>query len=322
MILSEINITPFKRFVVETLVPITVLTGVFYYAIHRNNLKNREYDKKAPQNSHSERMTIALGQGMSENSNVEVKPTQSETDSSSCFGISFFNKESIPQSNPVLPTPAQTSPQKTVSQGQNSNSSTTVQNHFRHSANTDQGVTQNFVHSSIHLKEIIDTQKKTLQELCQYASEGKWEPLATHVGEGFDWWMFPVDRPSQQQGQKYTVYPGDIQILLQNKIFMESYIKGVKLVAKSWGIDGLDSTIDQTYSLNSSQRYWRNWDVRLGKMLSSLKLFGQYELYNDIVKQVVQRGIDQKISQRWIKDLLRLIPVPVERPREETRLKA
>ncbi len=55
--------------------------------LYRNNLKNRNFGKKAPQNSHSERMTIALGQGMSENSNFEVKPTPPKTDSSSCFGI-------------------------------------------------------------------------------------------------------------------------------------------------------------------------------------------------------------------------------------------
>jgi hypothetical protein len=32
-------------------------------------------------------MTIAKGQGMSENQNFETEPTQSKTDSSSCFGI-------------------------------------------------------------------------------------------------------------------------------------------------------------------------------------------------------------------------------------------
>jgi hypothetical protein len=35
-------------------------------------------------------MTIAEGQGMSENLNFEIEPTQSKTDSSSCFGITSF----------------------------------------------------------------------------------------------------------------------------------------------------------------------------------------------------------------------------------------
>jgi uncharacterized membrane protein YtjA (UPF0391 family) len=55
--------------------------------LYRNNLKNREFDKEAPQNSCSERATIAERQGASENKNSEVKPTRSKPDSSSCFGI-------------------------------------------------------------------------------------------------------------------------------------------------------------------------------------------------------------------------------------------
>ncbi len=56
--------------------------------LYRNNLKNREFDQEAPQNLYSERATIARAQGASENKNSEVKPTQSKTDSSGCFGIS------------------------------------------------------------------------------------------------------------------------------------------------------------------------------------------------------------------------------------------
>ena len=55
--------------------------------IYRNNLKNREFDKEAPQNSDLERATIAQEQGASEDLNFEAKPTMSKTDSSSCFGI-------------------------------------------------------------------------------------------------------------------------------------------------------------------------------------------------------------------------------------------
>jgi hypothetical protein len=55
--------------------------------IYRNNLKNRDFGKEVPQNFDSERATIAERQGASENQNSEEKPTQSKTDSSSCFGI-------------------------------------------------------------------------------------------------------------------------------------------------------------------------------------------------------------------------------------------
>jgi shikimate kinase len=55
--------------------------------LYRNNLKNREFGKEAPQNCDSDLVTIAEGQGTSENHNSEAKPTQPKPDSSGCFGI-------------------------------------------------------------------------------------------------------------------------------------------------------------------------------------------------------------------------------------------
>ena len=52
-----------------------------------NNLKNWEFDKEAPQNFCLERVTIALGQGTSEDKNSGHKPTRSKTNFSSCLGI-------------------------------------------------------------------------------------------------------------------------------------------------------------------------------------------------------------------------------------------
>ena len=57
------------------------------FEVYRNNLKNRDFDKEAPQNCDSERATIAGQQGARMNHNSEVKPTPAKTDSSSCFGI-------------------------------------------------------------------------------------------------------------------------------------------------------------------------------------------------------------------------------------------
>ena len=56
-------------------------------SIYRNNLKNQEFSKEAPQNPCSERASIAARQGASENKNFEEKPTTLKTDSSCCFGI-------------------------------------------------------------------------------------------------------------------------------------------------------------------------------------------------------------------------------------------
>lgn len=58
--------------------------------LYRSKLKNREFDKEAPQNSDLERVTIAREQGASEDLNFEGQPTSSKTDSSVCFGILHF----------------------------------------------------------------------------------------------------------------------------------------------------------------------------------------------------------------------------------------
>src|SRR5271156_2123508 len=55
--------------------------------LYRNNLKNREFDKEASQNSHLEQATIVRATALSEDENFEKKPMPSKTDSSDCFGI-------------------------------------------------------------------------------------------------------------------------------------------------------------------------------------------------------------------------------------------
>jgi hypothetical protein len=60
--------------------------------VYTNNLKNREFDKEAPQIFCSERVTIAERQGASENEKCEAKPMRSKTDSSSCLCISAIKR--------------------------------------------------------------------------------------------------------------------------------------------------------------------------------------------------------------------------------------
>jgi predicted MFS family arabinose efflux permease len=55
--------------------------------VYPRNLKNREFDKQAPQNSRLERATIVRAQGVSEGENFEEKLTLSKTDFSSSLGI-------------------------------------------------------------------------------------------------------------------------------------------------------------------------------------------------------------------------------------------
>jgi len=75
----------------------------FREPLYRNNLKNREFGKEAPQNFDAERATIAEGQGASEHQNSEAKPTKPKPDSSGCFGI-FTSSEMDAEFSPVEPT--------------------------------------------------------------------------------------------------------------------------------------------------------------------------------------------------------------------------
>lgn len=68
----------------HTVVPL--MRGVPTHNAYRNDLKNREFGKEAPQNSHLERANIVREQGASEDENFEGKPTMPKTDSSSHFG--------------------------------------------------------------------------------------------------------------------------------------------------------------------------------------------------------------------------------------------
>lgn len=109
--------------------------------------------------------------------------------------------------------------------------------------------------------------------------------------------MFSVERPSRTYGDRFTVNAEDVKTLKADPKFMESYRKGIMLVALSWGRDlktGADCTNDM--------QKWTGYNVRLGKMLESLTLFDQIDL-----KQTLVRFVKEKISleslDRWIQDL-------------------
>ena len=131
-------------------------------------------------------------------------------------------------------------------------------------------------------------QSDHLQKLKTLAQNGEWRNLATHTSHahsGFDWWMFPVDRASRGHGDTYVVKRADIQSLKQDKEFMDSYREGVNLVARSWGWN-LANGVDET----CSERKWSGYQVRLGKMLSSLRLFDNWDLRENLVAFVFEYG--------------------------------
>ncbi len=143
--------------------------------------------------------------------------------------------------------------------------------------------------------EIKKKQKTQLSQLKALAEAGEWQHLATHTRHphsGFDWWMFPVDRSSASYKGRYAVSADDIKELKKDLQFMKSYRNGVVLVAQSWGWD-----LEKGISI--PERSWSGYEVRLGKMLSSLRLFGQADLRENLVK-LVKADCDVSKLSFWI----------------------
>lgn len=150
---------------------------------------------------------------------------------------------------------------------------------------------------SHHLGDLKEKMSDHLVKLQRLAARGEWSHLQTHTSHqdsGFDWWMFPTNRPSRGQGTRYMVSEIDIALLKEDREFMETYRKGVILVAKSWGFD-LENQMD----LTSDVQKWTGYQVRLGKMLHSLQLFGERELFDRLVQFIDLKNIRRTLEE-WI----------------------
>ena len=112
-------------------------------------------------------------------------------------------------------------------------------------------------------------------EFEKWAAENDWDSF--HRSH-YDWWAFPIDRPSSH-GYMWTVYAADIAELQEDQLFTNRYVRGVCLVAASWGWD----VFRKNYipDPQPAQR-WHQWPVRLHKMAQSVKLFGYDELFNSL----------------------------------------
>ena len=136
-----------------------------------------------------------------------------------------------------------------------------------------------------------------LVKLQALADGDDWASLQQHTmhpDSGFDWWMFPVDRSSASWGDLYAINANEVEGLKADATFMKSYRDGVILVAKSWGWD-LESNEDVT---DSVQR-WTGYNVRLGKMLQSLTIFGQADLHERLVAFVDAHQLRPRLND-WI----------------------
>lgn len=140
-----------------------------------------------------------------------------------------------------------------------------------------------------------------LSKFRQLTAQGEYQHLQRHTlhpWSGSDWWLFPTDRDSKQYNGAYKLDKIALETLSKDKDFIKDYREGVKLVASSWGWD-LENLTDQT----DDHRKWVGYNVRLGKMLDSLKLFGQHDLHKNIVYFVKRHKIESSLDP-WIQRLL------------------
>ncbi len=144
-------------------------------------------------------------------------------------------------------------------------------------------------------------QEEHLAKLNQFAEKKLWTHLQTHTNHpdsGFDWWMFPIDRKSATHGTLYQITALEVAELKKDPVFMKNYREGVILIAQSWGWNLIDRS-DQTSDLQK----WTNYQVRLGKMLDSLKLFGQNDLREALIYFIDLKNIRASLEP-WVQNLL------------------
>ncbi len=97
--------------------------------------------------------------------------------------------------------------------------------------------------------------------------------------------MFPIySRPTHGHGLKYTVYQQDIEELKKDKDWLKEYRLGAILLMQSWGWDVKNKCF---YQQPEKGQRWTGYQVRLGKLATSLILFKQWDLYQSLEEMVI-----------------------------------
>jgi hypothetical protein len=136
------------------------------------------------------------------------------------------------------------------------------------------------------VEQIKVKQKWQLDLFEEWASKDQW--MKFHSSH-YDWWMFPINSPSGY-GFAWTVYEGDIFELKKDEVYIRNYIRGVELLAKSWGWNLCGH--DYILSPHSDQK-WQRWPIRLYKAAQSVQLFSFDDYFASLKKyalDLIQKG--------------------------------
>ncbi|HEY4832069.1 MAG TPA: hypothetical protein VIH61_05855 [Waddliaceae bacterium] len=145
--------------------------------------------------------------------------------------------------------------------------------------------------------------KKHSEQLKLFEEWAKAEQWGKIHAAHYDWWMFPIDNKDGGRRNEYTVSESDIEELKKDTKFMDNYRKGVELVVRAWGWELLG---EKSAENKTSEQTWTKWDVRLGKMANSLRLFKQDE-YLEKLRIFAKKAIlgNNFNLESWVLDQLK-----------------
>lgn len=138
----------------------------------------------------------------------------------------------------------------------------------------------------VGLKQLKRKQADQLALFEDWAAARTWSQF--HKSH-YDWWVAPLGSPSKH-GCAYTVYEDDIADLKADAEFARRHLRGIELVALSWGWSLAEAA--EVPSPAKTQR-WHNWPIRLFKCATSLAEFGyqrEFESLQTYGRQLLAAG--------------------------------
>jgi len=119
----------------------------------------------------------------------------------------------------------------------------------------------------------LKDQQEQLGKFRKYANLRKWQNIHN---DHYDWFMFPIEDGSKA---RYNVYEDDVVELMNNRKWILGYREGIQHCARAWGWNVKASTLMKP---TDEEMGWTHWDVRLAKIIRSLWLFGEKELFDSM----------------------------------------
>ena len=120
-------------------------------------------------------------------------------------------------------------------------------------------------------------QLETLVLMEDFDKKKQWHQYRDGSGIHYDWWSFPVKNPSRSYGKAYALTDEAVEELKKDELFIQRLQEAAILVCLAWGW-----VLENKKLNNQPGCEWTDYQVRLGKMAESLKLFDQQDLLKSL----------------------------------------